>query len=97
MAECVSCGGEANPKSPRDFCTGCDEHFKDGERHQKEVLERHERLEVAKESGDTEQFSAIMRDIYDEAAAMSVAADPGYDATEQFKVALKTKRSKGGK
>lgn len=47
-SECYSCGKEADPNSPRNFCTECDGVFEDGKKHQEEVYARAYLLEEAK-------------------------------------------------
>jgi predicted amidophosphoribosyltransferase len=66
MAECYSCGKEANPDSPNHFCDDCDKEFDAGTQRQKEVEARAEKLETAKAQGDSDTVSQIMGEIFQE-------------------------------
>lgn len=66
MAECVSCGDEANAKSPREFCGKCDKEFEDGLKHAEAVVARAEKLDKAKAQGDKATVSQIMAEIFAE-------------------------------
>ena len=66
MAECYSCGAEADPNSERNFCTDCDEIFENGLDRRRYVNERAQRLEDAKAQGDSEEVSRIMSEIFKE-------------------------------
>lgn len=68
VKECYSCGKEADPNSPRNFCTECDAHFAEGERHQEVVYTRAYLLEEAKFKGETDRVSELMTDIFKESA-----------------------------
>lgn len=70
MTECVSCGGKADPKSPRDFCAKCDKEFEAGLKHSEEAAARAEKLEQAKEDGDEATVGKIMAEIAVEAHRM---------------------------
>lgn len=66
LTECNSCGGEADPKSPRGFCTECDGVFEAGLARQAEIEARAERLEQAKADGDDAAVGKIMAEIFKE-------------------------------
>lgn len=68
LTECVSCGGEADPKSPRGFCTECDAVFEAGLERQAEIEARAERLEQAKADGDKKAEAKIMGEIFRQGA-----------------------------
>lgn len=70
MVECYSCGGEASPKSPRNFCKDCDSHFEAGLTRQQEVVARAERLEQAKAEGDSATVGKIMTELFQEGAVV---------------------------
>lgn len=67
LTECVSCGGEADPKSPRNFCVECDKVFEAGLVRQGEIVARAEALEEAKAKGDDKTVGRIMNEIFKEA------------------------------
>ena len=66
MAQCYSCGAEANPESPRDFCDSCDAEFEAGLQRQQEVVNRADRLEDAKSQGKSDIVAQIMGEIFAE-------------------------------
>lgn len=70
--ECYSCGLEANPDSPRNFCNTCDSEFEAGLQRADNVVARAEMLETAKAEGDSTTVGEIMTEIFKE----SVAVDP---------------------
>lgn len=77
MKECYSCGKEANPDSPRSFCTECDAVFNAGIIRQKEVIERADRLKTAHAEGDADSVSNIMTEIFQESVVVPTTPDPG--------------------
>lgn len=81
--ECYSCGGEADPNSPRNFCEDCDAHFAAGEKNQERVYARAYLLEEAKFNEDAPKVEKIMGEIFKESVVPPkiVVAHPTSSAT----------------
>lgn len=64
LTECVSCGGEADPNSERNFCTECDKQFEAGLVRQGEIEARAAALGEAQEAGDDKTVGKLMTEIF---------------------------------
>lgn len=64
LTECVSCGGEADPNSERNFCTACDAEFNAGLERAAEIEARATALEEAKAKGDDKTVGKLMGEIF---------------------------------